>query len=142
MGWHGVQCGAERPGLHAGRRQCWEDFGFRQVGKMKNRSLREDTGDKNKVLGANHLETGSGAVGLSRALEEPRWVLSEGQWLRSGSSRKSKEPGEAQDPDGASHPGPGRWWGKRMGQAVKKKSERKGGEGLRKEPGAASHHLP
>jgi hypothetical protein len=29
-----------------------------------------------------------------------------------------------------------------MGQAVRKKSERKGGEGLRKKLGAASHHLP
>lgn len=42
------------------------------------------------VLGANHLEIGSGAVGLSRALEEPRWEPSEGHWLHSGSSRKSR----------------------------------------------------
>lgn len=104
--WHGAQRGAERPGLHAGRRRCWEDFGFRQVGKMKNRSLGEDTGNKNKVLGANHLETGSGAVGLSwsrdgRFQKDTGCVQGAAGGVRSrGKPRTLTEPPS---------PGPGRW---------------------------------
>ena len=121
------------------QRRCWEDFGFRQVGKMKNRSLGEDTGNKNKVLGANHLETGSGAVGLSWS-QDGCFQRDTGCVQRAaGGVRSRGKPRTLTEPPS---PGPGRWWGKRMGQALRKKSERKGGGGLRKEPGAASHHLP
>ena len=74
---------------------------------MKNRSLREDTGNKNKVLGANHLETGSGAVGLSiearmegrrggppkKAWDEGRvWLPDSGRVPRSGGVKTSSLP--------------------------------------------------
>lgn len=77
-------------------------------------------------------------MGLSRALEEPRWEPSEGRWLRSGSSRRVEA---AQDPDGASQSRSREMVGQEDG-AGSEKSERKGGGGLRKELEATSHHLP